>query len=90
MTPLQKRDYLTGALAAREFLRRMQSELRVHRQFLPQTLRREFACAVGLHVPEYRAGFLDAIGAYLLTTLEGVLVDPNRWEVLDLLEWEEN
>ncbi len=43
-----------------------------------------------MHAPEYRAGFLDAIGAYLLTTLEGVLVDPYRWEVLDLLEREEN
>lgn len=49
-----------------------------------------FAFAVGMHAPEYRAGFLDAIGAYLLTTLEGVLVDPYRWEVLDLLEREEN
>jgi hypothetical protein len=39
---------------------------------------------------EFRAGFLDAIGVYLLTTLEGVLIDPYRWEVLDLLEREEN
>jgi len=86
----RKRHYLSGALAAREFLRRTQSDLCVHRQFKPNALRWEFASAVGLHPPEYRAGFLDAIGAYLLTTLEGVLVDPYRWEVLDLLEREEN
>ncbi len=40
-----------------------------------------------MHPPEYRAGVLD--GAYLLTTLEGVLVDPHRWDVFDLLEREE-
>ena len=86
----RKRQYLAGALAAREFLRRTQSDLRVHQQFRPNTLRWEFAYVVGMHPPEYRAGFLDAIGVYLLTTLEGVLVDPYRWEVLDLLEREEN
>ena len=86
----RKRQYLAGALAAREFLRRTQSDLCVRRQFRPSALRWEFASAVGLHSPEYRAGFLDAIGAYVLTTLEGVLVDPYRWEVLDLLEREEN
>lgn len=86
----RKREYLTGALAARQFLRRTQSDMRVHRHFRPNVLRWEFAFAVGMHAPEYRAGFLDAIGAYLLTTLEGVLVDPYRWEVLDLLEREEN
>ncbi|WP_104657361.1 hypothetical protein [Ralstonia insidiosa] len=86
----RKRHYLSGALAAREFLRRTQSDLHVHRQFRPNALRWEFAFTVGLHPHEFRAGFLDAIGAYLLTTLEGVLVDPYRWEVLDLLEREEN
>lgn len=86
----RKREYLTGALAARQFLGRAQSDMRAHRQFRPNVLRWEFTYAVGMHTPEYRAGFLDAIGAYLLTTLQGVLVDPYRWEVLDLLEREEN
>ncbi|GCB05343.1 hypothetical protein [Ralstonia sp. SET104] len=86
----RKRHYLTGALAARDFLRRTQTDLHAYRQFRPKALRWEFAFIVGMHPPEYRAGFLDAIGAYLLTTLEGVLVDPDRWELLDVLEREEN
>lgn len=78
----RKRHYLASALAAREFLRRTQADLRMHRPSRPSTLP-----AIGMHPPEYRAGVLD--GAYLLTTLEGVLVDPHRWDVFDLLEREE-
>jgi len=36
-----------------------------------------------MHPPEYRAGFLDAIGAFLLTTLES---NPETWEVLTTIE----
>ncbi len=35
----RKREYLTGALAARQFLRRAQSDMRAHRQFRPNVLR---------------------------------------------------
>jgi len=62
MTPLQKRDYLTGALAAREFLRRMQSELRVHRQFLPQTLRWSLRARSGCMCPNTAPGFSTRSG----------------------------
>jgi len=81
---------VSGVSGAWEFLRRAQSDLSMHRQIRPSALRWEFAFAVGLHAPEYRAGFFDAIGAYVLTTLEGVLVDPCWWEVLALLEQEES
>jgi len=42
--------------------------------------------AVRLHPPEYRAGFLDAIGAFVLMTLEGCQVNPETWEVLTAVE----
>lgn len=39
MTPTQRRHYLTGALAARDYLRRTQADLRIHRQLKPDALR---------------------------------------------------
>lgn len=80
------RNYLKGALSGREFLRRTQAGLRVHRQFEPKMLRWELQIQVQDQSAEYQAGFLDAIGAYMMTTLEGVLVDLYRWEVLRVLE----
>ena len=80
------RNYLQGALSGREFLRRTQAGLKLHRQFEPKTLRWEFQIHVQDKSAEYQAGFLDAIGAYMLTTLEGVLVDLYRWEILRVLE----
>lgn len=82
------RDYLKGALFARDFLRRTQANLRLHRQFEPKTLRWEYQIHIRDKSGEYQAGFLDAIGAYVLTTLEGVLVDLYRWEILRVLERE--
>lgn len=35
---------------------------------------------------EYRAGFLDAIGAYLLLALEGCQLNPDTWDVLADIE----
>jgi hypothetical protein len=40
----------------------------------------------GIHPPEFRRGFLDAIGAFVLTTLEGRQVNPETWEVLTAVE----
>lgn len=79
------RFYLQGALCAREFLRRTQAGLKLHRQFEPKTLRWEYQLHLQDKPAEYQAGFLDAIGAYVLTTLEGVLVDLYRWELLHVL-----
>jgi hypothetical protein len=31
---------------------------------------------------DYRAGFMDALGAYVLLTLEGCQLDPQDWDVL--------
>ncbi|WP_296224105.1 hypothetical protein [Ralstonia sp. UBA689] len=76
------RQYLTGALAAREFLQRTQSGLKLHRHFEPKLLRWEYQLHVCEKSAEYQAGFLDAIGVYVLTTLEGVLVELYRWELL--------
>lgn len=81
-----KREYLQGALGARDYLRRSQAGLKLHRQFQPKTLRWEYQLHIQGKPAEYQAGFLDAIGAYMLTTLEGVLIDPYRWEVLRVLE----
>ena len=39
MTPTQRRTYLTGALAARDYLCRTQADLRIHRELRPDTLR---------------------------------------------------
>lgn len=81
-----KRDYLQGALSGRDFLRRTQAGLKLHRQFEPKMLRWEYQLHIQDKPAEYQAGFLDAIGAYMLTTLEGVLVDLYRWEILRVLE----
>jgi hypothetical protein len=76
------RQYLAGAIAARDFLRRTQTGMKLHRYFDPKLLRWEFQIYACEKTPEYQAGFLDAIGAYVMTTLEGVLVDLYRWELL--------
>lgn len=86
MSLQRNRNYLKGAVSGREFLRRTQTSLKLHRQFEPKMLRWEFQILVRDQSAEYQAGFLDAIGAYLTTTLEGVLVDLYRWEVLRVLE----
>lgn len=85
MTPSKRRIYLTGALAARDFLCRTQSDMRRHRQYTPDALRWELAYT-GIHPPEFRRGFLDAIGAYVLMMLEGCQVNPETWEVLTAVE----
>jgi hypothetical protein len=86
MTLKHKREYLKGALSAREFLRRTQMDLRLHRHYQPKLLRWELQINVHGKSAEYQAGFLDGIGAYVLTTLEGVLVELYRWELLKDLE----
>ena len=80
------REYLKGALSARDFLRRTQAGLKLHRHFEPKALWWEYQLFVLEKSPEYRAGFLDALGVYVLTTLEGVLVDLYRWQLLKELE----
>ncbi|KHK57171.1 hypothetical protein PI87_08000 [Ralstonia sp. A12] len=85
MTPSKRRIYLTGALAARDFLCRKQSDLHRHQQYEPNALRWELVFS-GMHPPEYRAGFLDAIGAFVLMMLEGCQVNPETWEVLTAVE----
>ena len=85
MTPTQRRTYLTGALAARDYLCRTQTDLRIHRQLQPDTLRWALAHAAK-HPPEYRAGFLDGIGAFVSMMLEGCQINPETWEVLSVIE----
>lgn len=78
----KRRIYLTGALAGRDFLRRTQSDLRVHQQYLPESLRWEMVFATASQPPEFLAGFVDAIEAVVLMTLEGCDINPQTWEVL--------
>lgn len=85
MTPTQRRTYLTGALAARDYLRRTQADLRIHRELRPGTLRLALA-HTSIHAPEYRAGFLDGIGAFVSMVLEGCQINPETWEVLTAIE----
>ena len=75
-----------SSVSARDFLRRTQAGLKLHRHFEPKALRWEYQLFVLEKSPEYRAGFLDALGVYVLTTLEGVLVDLYRWQLLKELE----
>ncbi|CAH0442626.1 hypothetical protein [Ralstonia pseudosolanacearum] len=74
--------YLTGALAARDFLRRTQSDLHTHQHYQPESLRWEMVFATASHPPEFLAGFVDAIGAFVQMTLEGCDINPQTWEVL--------
>ncbi|CAJ0787508.1 hypothetical protein LMG7141_01948 [Ralstonia condita] len=91
MTTLQQsRQYMKGAVFGRDFLRRTQADLKLHRHFEPKTLRWEYQIHVLDKSAEFQAGFLDAIGAYVLTTLEGVLVEPYRWNILRVLNTEGN
>ena len=85
MTPAKRRIYLTGALAARDYLCRTQTDLRVHQHSRPDTLRWDLAYASS-HPPEWRLGFLDAIGAFVSMVLEGCQVNPETWEVLTAVE----
>ena len=85
MTPSQRRTYLTGALAARDYLCHTQANLRIHRQFHADTLRWALA-HTACRAPEFRAGFLDGIGAFVSMALEGCQVNPETWEVLTAVE----
>lgn len=78
--------YAQGALAAKEYLHKTQMNMKVHRQFDPQGLRYQYQFQVKNKALEFQAGFMDALGAYLLTTLDGVTVDLFRWEVLQVLD----
>ena len=78
--------FLQGALSGRDFLRRTQLNMKLHRRFEPKTLRWEYQLHIKDKPAEYQAGFLDAIGAYMLSSLDGVQIDLYRWEVLHVLE----
>lgn len=86
MPPLaQRRIDLTGALAARDNLCRTQTDLRIHKQFQPDTLRWALAHTF-TRAPEYRSGFPYAIGALVSMVREGCQINPDAWEVPTVLE----
>ena len=74
--------YQSGALHAQVFLRMTQRTLYRHRTFEPRLLRDTLDGVLGAKPMEYRAGFLDAIGAYVLLALEGCQLSPDTWDVL--------
>ncbi|WP_296223753.1 hypothetical protein [Ralstonia sp. UBA689] len=78
-------NYELGALAAREFLLDKQLTLARYRLFRPSELREVLENDVGEQCKEYRAGFLDAIGAYICLTLEGSQPDPANWNPLSVI-----
>jgi hypothetical protein len=78
--------YAQGALAAKEYLHKARMNMKVHRLFEPHTLRFHYEFHVRNKALEYQAGFMDAIGAFMLSALDGVTVDLFRWEVLQVLD----
>ena len=58
---------------------------KMHRKFEPQTLRCHKQVYVKDKALEFQAGFMDAIGAFILSSLDGVTVDLFRWDVLHVL-----
>ena len=76
------RDYLKGALYARDFLRRSQAGMKLHRHFEPRTLRWEYQIHIRDKSGEYQAGFLAAIGSHVLTPRAGSLADPRQCQIL--------
>ena len=72
----------SGALRAQRFLHITQRALHRHRRFEPALLRETLDYVLGARSMEYCAGFLDAIGAYVLLALEGCQLSPDTWDVL--------
>ena len=77
--------YERGAIAGRDFLLDKQLTLSRYRLFRPSELREVLENDVGEQCKEYRAGFLDAIGAYICLTLEGSQPDPANWNPLAVM-----
>jgi len=75
--------YQAGVLHARRFLRITQRSLFRHRTFQPALLRETLDFVLGARPMEYRTGFLDAIGAYVLLALEGCQLNPETWDALE-------
>nr|WP_311530123.1 hypothetical protein [uncultured Ralstonia sp.] len=85
--PLTRRTpYQCGALRAQRFLRLTQRSMFRHREFQPALLRETLDYVLCARPLEYRAGFLDAIGAYVLLALEGCQLDLSTWDVLAAIE----
>ncbi len=78
--------YQSGALRAQRFLRITQRSLHRHRRVQPALLRETLDYVLGARPLEYRAGFLDAIGAYVLLALEGCQLNPETWDALEAIE----
>lgn len=75
-------DYRKGAKAARRFLLCKQRALEAGRKFWPRVVRKRLEASVQAQSDEYKAGFTDGLGAYVLSTLEGVPVDQELWDIL--------
>ncbi|WP_052321693.1 hypothetical protein [Ralstonia sp. A12] len=84
--PSPPKLYEAGALALRRFLQQTQQSVYRNREFHPALLREHVDHNVGLLPLDYRAGFMDALGAYVLLTLEGCQLDPKDWDVLAMVK----
>lgn len=85
--PLTRRTpYQSGALRAQRFLRLAQRSMSRHRVFQPALLRETLDYVLCARSLEYRAGFLDTIGAYVLLALEGCQLNPDTWDALAAVE----
>lgn len=78
--------YLSGALEAQAFLRWIQADAHLHQRFEPTRLRSHINSVTLAQPSAFRAGFIDAIGAFLTLTLEGVSPNPHQWDVRTVLD----
>jgi hypothetical protein len=85
-SPPTRTAYQSGALRAQRFLQITHRTLFRHRTFEPALLRETLDYVLCARSLEYRAGFLDAIGAYVLLALEGCQLNPRTWDVLAAVE----
>ena len=81
-----RRTYLAGAREAQMFLRWIQADTRLHRRFEPTRLRAHINSVTLAQPPAFRAGFIDAIGAFLTLTLEGASPNPYQWDVRTVVD----
>jgi len=78
--------YLSGALEAQSFLHWIQADARANQRFEPTRLRSQINSVTLAQPPAFRAGFIDAIGAFIALTLEGVSPNPQQWDVRTVLD----
>ncbi|WP_454731130.1 MULTISPECIES: hypothetical protein [Cupriavidus] len=74
-------EHERGAIAALRFLRAWRAQTRQASDIAPPPLRHELA-RLGDRSPAFQCGWIDGIGAFVVSALEGSVLDVERWRVL--------